>query len=198
MMRVIKVTVCVLLVSSALTACSLIKSVYPSKPAPIAAATTTPEVTATPAVAPIPPPSRAQRVEAARDNSENLYELGVSNYDQVFEEFDDVESITVVFANDSLRIGESGKSRISQLLSNYDHDTDVVSVVGCSHGYTAIRDGNRRLAAGRAKRVTEALINAGVQREKVLDEGCWATTPFDEVFPRRGVVLTLKREKNTG
>ncbi|MEE9335107.1 MAG: hypothetical protein V3U65_13545 [Granulosicoccaceae bacterium] len=167
----------------------------PASTTPDAVATTLPLPSTQPAAS---RPSRDLLVQEARTSSENMYERGGSNFNQVFEEFYDVKSLTVVFANDSLRLGDAGKTSINRFLSTFDRDTDVVSVVGCSHGRTSLIDGNKRLAIGRATRVAEALINAGVQQEKILNEGCWAPRPFDEVFPRRGVVLTLKREKRNG
>jgi len=145
-----------------------------------------------------PMPSRDALVDQARADKQNMYEIGGSNFGQVFDEFYDVRKMSVVFANDSMRLGRSGKAKINQLLTTFNQDTDVVSVVGCSHGRTSLQDGNKRLAIGRAERVAEALLYAGVPQNKVLEEGCWASKPFDEVFPRRGVVLTIKREKRNG
>lgn len=142
--------------------------------------------------------SRDLLVNRARVDRQNMYEIGGSNFSQVFDEFYNVSKTTVVFANDSMRLGQSGKVSINQFLTTFNRDTDVVSVVGCSHGRTSIEDGNKRLAIGRADRVAEALLYAGIPENKVLEEGCWASKPFDEVFPRRGVVLTLKREKRNG
>ncbi len=34
---------------------------------------------------------------------------------------------------------------------------------------------------------------AGIDSDKVLEEGCWAGVYYDEVMPRRGVVVTIKR-----
>ena len=163
----------------------------------VAARASTRQLQASPA-APTSLSSRNMLVDQARLDRQNMYDIGGSNFGRVFDEFYDVSKISVVFSNDSMRLGRSGKTSINQFLSTYNRDTDVVSVVGCSHGRTSIQDGNKRLAIGRADRVAEALIYAGVPENKVLEEGCWASKPFDEVFPRRGVVLTLKREKRNG
>lgn len=71
----------------------------------------------------------------------------------------------------------------------------MISVVGCSHGNTALKGGNEALAIGRANRVKEALLYAGVESKKVLEEGCWANIHYDDL-PRRGVVIELKRKKS--
>ena len=163
----------------------------------VAARAPTRQLQASPA-APTSLSSRNMLVDQARIDRQNMYDIGGSNFGQIFDEFYDVSKISVVFSNDSMRLGRSGKTSINQFLSTYNRDTDVVSVVGCSHGRTSIQDGNKRLAIGRADRVAEALLYAGVPENKVLEEGCWASKPFDEVFPRRGVVLTLKREKRNG
>ena len=126
---------------------------------------------------------------------ENMYEMMRSNFDGFFKQFDDVQKTVLVFPNDSLFLGGQNKTIIKQYVSLMNKDTDVMSVIGCSHGKTALENGNSRLAIGRANRVKEALVTYGVDYGKVLDEGCWAPRHFDEKMPRRGVVLILKRRK---
>lgn len=127
----------------------------------------------------------------------NMYETMVSNYKDVFAGFEEVSHDILVFPNDSLRIGEVNKHIIQQYVSKMNPDTDLMSVIGCSHGKTDISNGNSLLALGRANRVKEALLYEGVEHDQILDEGCWAPRTFDEVMPRRGVVLTLKRRKGS-
>ena len=92
-------------------------------------------------------------------------------------------------------LGSRNKSLIDQLVENVLGEEDIVSLVGCSNGPTALEIGNEGLALGRAKRVTEALLARGVSREKVLDEGCWApVAEAEDRFPSRGVVLELWRK----
>lgn len=128
----------------------------------------------------------------------NLYNTHESNYAALFDAYEDVESTVLVFSNDSMVLGAKNKNIVADFARKMNPDTDLVSVIGCSHGRTDITNGNSVLAIGRANRVKEAFVYAGVDYGKVLDEGCWAPTYFDAVMPRRGVVLTLKRLKEVG
>ena len=127
----------------------------------------------------------------------NIYETLVSNYNEVFSAYQDVEQIVLVFPNDSLLLGEENKGTIERFVDLMDPDTDVLSVIGCSHGNTSIENGNSLLALGRANRVKEAFLFSGVDHTKVLEEGCWAPETFGDVMPHRGVVLTLKRRADS-
>lgn len=127
----------------------------------------------------------------------NIYENMTSNYKDVFTGYEDVEQSILVFPNDSLRLGDVNKNIIEQYIEQMNPETDVLSVIGCSHGVTNISNGNSLLALGRANRVKEAFLFSGVGHDQVLEEGCWAPQTFDEVMPRRGVVLTLKRRKDS-
>lgn len=122
----------------------------------------------------------------------NLYDGLNSNYAELFVAYDDVAATDLSFPNDSMRLGDVQKRTIAEYAARLRPDTDLLSVVGCSHGNTAIRNGNGVLALGRANRVKEALVYAGVPPAVVLDEGCWAGSSH-ATFPKRGVVLTLKR-----
>lgn len=127
----------------------------------------------------------------------NLYETLVSNYADEFSGYEDIDQSILIFPNDSLRLGNDNKSIIEQYVENMNPETDLLSVIGCSHGNTEINNGNSLLALGRANRVKEALMFSGLEHDQILEEGCWAPQTFDEVMPRRGVVLTLKRKKNS-
>ena len=143
-------------------------------------------------VTPTPAPGLSNDDFGARVK-QNLYNANVaSNFVDVFAGYEDVQSATLGFPNDSLRLGERQKAIIERYAAELRPGTDLLSVVGCSHGPTAIANGNTVLALGRANRVKEALAYAGVPPAVVLDEGCWAGTEH-EYFPDRGVVLTLKR-----
>ena len=98
----------------------------------------------------------------------------------------------MVFPNDSLRMGAANKRRAAELAVAFDPERDVISVLGCSHGRTAIDNGNEVLANGRALRVKEELVLAGIAGERVLEEGCWAGSAHERL-PGRGVVVTHKR-----
>lgn len=130
--------------------------------------------------------------ELARE--ENVFALGTSNFEDVLSGHRVVSETVLTFANDSMRLGESNKNLVEQLVGRYDSRTDVFSVIGCSMGPTAVRGGNAALALGRAGRVAEALRFAGVDVSHILDEGCWAGDGSLDNLPRRGVVLTLNRQ----
>ena len=123
---------------------------------------------------------------------QNLYGGLSSNYADLFAAYDDVSSASLTFGNDSMRLGDEQKAVVERFAAELRPETDLLSVIGCSHGSTAIRNGNGLLALGRANRVKEALVFAGVPPGVVLDEGCWAGSGH-EYFPERGVVITLKR-----
>lgn len=126
---------------------------------------------------------------------QNLYGRIGSNYAQLFADYQDIDQHSLTFANDSMRLGAEQKAIIADYAARTNPQTDLVSVVGCSHGRTAIDNGNSVLAIGRANRVKEALVYAGLSPEIVLDEGCWAGD-YHATFPKRGVVMTLKRRRS--
>ena len=127
----------------------------------------------------------------------NVFETLQSNYASTLDEYVEVDQNILVFPNDSLRLGDTNKRIIEEYVSKMDPDTDILSVIGCSHGHTEISNGNSVLAIGRANRVKEAFLFSGIENDHILDEGCWAPQTFDEVMPQRGVVLTLKRRKES-
>lgn len=128
----------------------------------------------------------------------NVREIEESNYQNTFEEYEDVARKNLTFGNDSLVLGSENKNILNDLVSNLNPDTDIVSVIGCSHGKTSFNNGNQLLAEGRAQRVTESLMFAGLDPDLIFDEACWDSEYFDEQAPRRGVMVTHKRLKNKG
>jgi len=129
------------------------------------------------AAAPIDDSTKTLKVEPVTGKTNMFYNL----------------SGVLVFPNDSLRLGAANKSYIVNLAKTFDPETEIFSVIGCSHGKSAIENGNEILANGRANRVKEALMLAGVGEQYIYDEGCWAPQVFDDVMPRRGVLLTRKQ-----
>ena len=123
----------------------------------------------------------------------NVMELGGSNFGDLFAGYANVAERILVFPNDSTRLGADNKAIIESLVVDFDAGRDVFSVVGCSLGPTKVENGNESLALGRANRVKEELVLAGVPSERIVDEGCWAGESSAS-FPSRGVVLTHKRE----
>jgi len=138
------------------------------------------------------PAAVAASAVPATPATRNIAELGRSNYAGVFEAYANVEELILVFPNDSMVLGVENKRKIQEVVARVDPERDLFSIIGCSFGKTAIDNGNEVLATGRANRVKEALIFAGVNGERILDEGCWAGAPAEN-FPGRGVVLTIKR-----
>jgi len=127
-------------------------------------------------------------------NSANVFELGESNYADALSKHNPVVEQVLTFPNDSLRMGETNKQLLDNLVKRFDPATDLLSVVGCSIGPTKLKNGNAALALGRASRVREALLFAGIDQHKILDEGCWAGDSSSTALPRRGVVVTLNRQ----
>ena len=125
----------------------------------------------------------------------NVHSTLISNYQQLFDQYDTIDTTVLIFANDSMELGNQNKRIVSRYAENMNPGTDLISVIGCSHGKSTLKNGNSVLAVGRANRVKEEFVFAGVDYGKVLEEGCWADEHFDEVMPRRGVVLSLKRKK---
>ncbi len=123
----------------------------------------------------------------------NVRELGQSNFAETFARLTIVGEVILIFDNDSVRMGAVNKMRVNELVRLFNDATDIFSVIGCSNGATSLAMGQEGLALGRAERVKEELLFAGVPGENILEEGCWAGEPYDERMPRRGVVLSLKR-----
>ncbi|MGQ7846203.1 hypothetical protein ACUNV4_17090 [Granulosicoccus sp. 3-233] len=125
---------------------------------------------------------------------ENVFDIGGSNFTDILADSLLVREQILTFANDSLRLGAVNKTLVEQMVESFQPETDVFSVLGCSLGPTQLKSGNAALALGRASRVREALLFAGVPQERILDEGCWASDGSGKALPRRGVVVTLNRK----
>ena len=165
------------------------------------------EPAALPASVPVPASRLASTATVVRQTSEpartaasrgdvvrkrNLFETGRSNYADLLARYETLSREVMVFPNDSLHMGAANKRRARELAAAFDSERDVISVLGCSHGRTALANGNETLANGRAYRVKEELMLAGIAASQVLEEGCWAGTAHRKM-PGRGVVVTHKR-----
>lgn len=128
----------------------------------------------------------------------NMYESRTSVYEPLFADssatYTELSSQILVFPNDSLILGDENKLYLRQLVDRMQAGRDVIRIIGCSHGKTNLNDGNQRLARGRAVRVREELLHAGVDDASILHEACWANQHFDEMMPRRGVVIMHLRD----
>ena len=124
----------------------------------------------------------------------NMYETRVSIYQQQMQDYSELDKHILLFPNDSLIMGKTNKVLIRQLEDRFNPSTDIISVIGCSHGKTTLKNGNAYLAIQRAERVKEELVLVGVDAHKVLSEGCWANKHFDKM-PSRGVVVSHRRKQ---
>ena len=123
----------------------------------------------------------------------NMYETRVSIYQQQLQDYGELDKQILLFPNDSLIMGKTNKLLLRKLENRFDPSTDIISVIGCSHGKTALKNGNAYLATQRAERVKEELVLVGIEPDKVLSEGCWANKHFDKM-PSRGVVVSHRRK----
>ena len=139
--------------------------------------------------------NKAKTDKAPYSEFSNIYDTGESRYQALYDLYEVVGKNIYVFPNDSLILGKQNKMLVQQLANNFDSETDVMSVIGCSHGSTAIDNGNAYLANNRAFRVKEAFLQAGLEADKVLEEGCWASVAFPSL-PARGVLVQHRRLKN--
>ena len=134
-----------------------------------------------------------QALNASKVEVSNRYYNSGSSFGSIYDSYDRIRRETVVFANDSMRLGELGKRRVRNLLADFSERSDVFSIVGCSNGPTKLAIGNEGLALGRAARISDELLSLGVAREKIYDEGCWGPNSTGSRFPGRGVVIELWR-----
>ncbi len=125
---------------------------------------------------------------------QNMHETRVSSFAKFTRGYKGIYKQVLAFPNDSLAMSDDVMSELNQFADRFKPETDVLSVIGCSHGNTALENGNALLAIGRSKRVRQYLVEQGIPVNRVLDEGCWAPVHFDEKMPRRGVVVELKRK----
>lgn len=123
----------------------------------------------------------------------NLYFTNESNFSDATRGYRTIKRDVIIFDNDSMRLGDRGKAKVRRVAGLFDEERDYIQLLGCSNGRTSLDIGNEGLALGRAKRVVEEFVALGVSETSLLDEGCWAPENLDGRFPRRGVVVELKR-----
>ncbi|MBX2882262.1 MAG: hypothetical protein KTR32_20105 [Granulosicoccus sp.] len=154
----------------------------------------TEQSTGTPSIPAADPtePTR-QALNSSRVEVNNLFYADTSTFSSILSDFEKVKKMTVIFGNDSLVLGDTNKTLIGKFVDTNIRDGDIITLVGCSNGQTALEMGNEGLALGRARRVTEELMASGLSRDRILDEGCWAPVSAGEKFPARGVVIELWR-----
>jgi len=126
----------------------------------------------------------------------NMYDIRQSNYQSIFEQYEDIHKSVIIFDNDSFILGAENKKRVADISEVVNPNTDVVSIVGCSYGKTGDGIENSVLAVSRANRVKEELMMAGVDADRMLEEACYAKEYEDSMgLPRRGVEIKVKRLK---
>ncbi len=140
------------------------------------------------------PSDKNPEVMRVLEELDNVYYTDRSNYKGLFDTYENVVRHDVIFANDSMNLGTAGKARVRAILPDYDPETDIVSLIGCSSGKTSIKNGNKVLALERVRRLQQELTDLGVEEAKIFSEGCWAPVHFDD-FPRRGVVVSILRKQ---
>jgi len=153
------------------------------------------QLAATPAQEPVqakPGMMQELSVADAANPGPNMYDTRQSKFQDVFENYEVIESSVLVFADDSLVLGNDNKNSIATIAAQFNPQTDVMSVIGCSHGSTKIENGNAYLANNRAIRVKNEFVMVGLNQSKVYQEGCWASEHFADM-PTRGVLVQHRR-----
>lgn len=115
-----------------------------------------------------------------------------SRYQDIFDEYEVLNTSILVFPDDSLLLGRDNKQVLRRYANDFNEETDVMSVIGCSHGKSKLANGNAYLANNRAFRVKEEFIAIGLSPKTVLEEGCWADEAYGDM-PLRGVLVQHKR-----
>lgn len=123
----------------------------------------------------------------------NFREIQRSNFSDVYHTMSKVREALIPFGNDAVALDPIAEEEIARFLGAFNAETDVFSVIGCSNGRTQAPAGPQGLALGRAAAVTTELKRLSVPAQSILEEGCWSGEHYDEMMPRRGVVLTLYR-----
>ena len=132
-------------------------------------------------------------VNSGRLEVANLFYDDGGAFGALRDSFETAERLTVIFPNDSMRLGAEGKRQIERFVEGYREESDMIGLIGCSNGPTALAIGNEGLALGRSRRVSEELLALGVPRDRLIDEGCWSPVGAGGRFPSRGVVVELLR-----
>lgn len=134
-----------------------------------------------------------KNLKAEKDYFNNMFNGDSSAYTSVLNDYNRIIREFVIFPNDSQKLGRSGKLVVKKMINRFSDRSDIIGITGCSNGPTSLAIGNEGLAQGRANRITEEFVAAGVSRESVFDEGCWSPATNAPGFPNRGVVIDLWR-----
>lgn len=135
-------------------------------------------------------------VNATNKRTKNIYYTNESNFSSITRNYEEVFRDVVLFGDDSMRLGRTGKRQVREVLSVFEQETDFINLIGCSQGVTKREGGNEALALGRAKRVFDEFVSLGVPKTNLLDEGCWAPEASQARYPGRAVVVVVKRRRS--
>ncbi len=127
------------------------------------------------------------------NTSHNLLHDNESDFRLLLDGRKQITSKTILFPVDSMRLDAGGKEGLVQLLTQFNEQSDLINVVGCSDGASELESEIEGLSLGRTNRVTLELIALGVPKQSILDDACWSPADAGERFPGRGVVVDLMR-----
>lgn len=137
---------------------------------------------------------RYKTFNSADQEIQNLFTRGSSNFEALGREYRVVRREIIAFGDDSLFLLDKGREQVGNIVKYYKAETDLVRVVGCSNGKTNYKGGNIALAQGRSARVAQELVSRAVDKDNILDEGCWSPESAGDRFPDRGVIIELQRK----
>lgn len=151
---------------------------------------------ALPSKEPVTAQARREEANAALGGSvRNIFDIGGSNYQDQITMFSNVGAMVINFPDESAKLPGPSRVQLRRFLNSVSRGSDAVWVIGCSIGSTARKGGNESLARARTKAVADWLKKSGMDDERLFDESCWAEEPQGLDMPRRGVQLTLLRER---
>jgi len=133
------------------------------------------------------------RTEKHPRHRQNVLTLGTSNYQVTLRNYRVLQKKILDFPSDSLQLSANYRHYLWLVANRFNPESDLVSVVGCSNGPTAVAGGNSTLASGRATRVEQLLIHNGIPPQAILTEACWSNRLDRDDFPNRGAIVTLLR-----
>lgn len=129
------------------------------------------------------------------NETQNYREIGESNYTEIFDTYTLIDKYVIEFGNDSTELSSGEELILDIALRKYNPATDIISIIGSSHGQSSTPNAQKELAQGRVEQVHEILLERDIPRDSVYSESSWASTYYDDVLPRRGVVFQLLRSE---
>jgi len=142
-------------------------------------------------------PDRPATVPPARGQApiewgpQDVLSLGGESFAAVADGYEIEEQEVLMFSDDSTRLRKANRPRLESLVSSFDPATEVITVLGASHGPTGMPGRNRALAIGRADRIRVELLALGLDPDKVIEGGSWSTEKSPGLD--RGVIVSVHR-----